>query len=128
MKLEDQVCTFDQAQQLKQLGVPQGSLFKWYDRNVGGVILNRSTGGGKKAYAAFTAGELGQLLARHLAHFNDKGILLTTCYPAMQDGRLDRWECLYPYRGTRGTGETEVQARANCLISLLIYLEKTKSP
>jgi hypothetical protein len=75
MKLEEQVCTMEQAVKLKTLGIPQKSLFYWhpaFERPVFGETWTTQTG---KQYAktmvcndkkgsssAFTVAELGVIL------------------------------------------------------------------
>ena len=77
MKLENQVCSLELAKKLKELGVPQESLFYWFVDNeqnllayktpIGGTMPN---GGGvankyfeqAECYSAFTVAELGEML------------------------------------------------------------------
>lgn len=73
MKLEEQVCSLELAQKLKELGVKQESHFSWY-RGVGnifilgtnvevlnnGVQVSRTTAPQFEEYSAFTVAEFGQ--------------------------------------------------------------------
>lgn len=76
MKIQDQVCTLEQAKKLKELGVEQESLFYYIDNMVlglEGIKVKEQTksykingvvqdGGVVRYYSAFTVAELGELL------------------------------------------------------------------
>ena len=115
LPLEKQVSTLESSKILKELGVPQRSLFYWADvSNVKGnpghkcVILNGNCDK-LENYSAFTVAELGELL---------KGFQLPE-YTAM-----DGWgDCNANMNGnTYGSFNTEAEARAK----MLIYLRKNK--
>lgn len=75
MKIEQQVCTFEQADKLKRLGVPQVSIFFWCNEHPlsnGGFeqidelfkVYNRRqfSAGNDNTFSAFTSSELGWML------------------------------------------------------------------
>lgn len=69
MKIEDQVCSLELAKILKELGVPQKSIFVWeyFDDNCYGIkfipyAVVTDQFNKLELYAAFTSGELGRLL------------------------------------------------------------------
>lgn len=68
MKIENQVCTLEQAKRLKELGVLQdGSLAVWFISSVGPFIqfrLNEETL--PQEYAAYTVAELGEMLPDYI--------------------------------------------------------------
>lgn len=101
MKLEDQVCSFELARRLEELGVKQDCNFAWVspiDEN-NYILVAASRGdeylesGAYKGHAAFTVAELGEM-----AKFRDPPIW----------NSLDFWE-----------GGTEANARAIRLIHLI---------
>jgi hypothetical protein len=62
MPIEQQVCSYELAKQLAELGVRQESVFWWVDRKLtytGGRASHAPRQGG---IAAFTAAELGEML------------------------------------------------------------------
>jgi hypothetical protein len=85
MNLEDQVCSLELAKRLKELGVPQESLFYWHI-TTDGIMLNDSlsfftcfkkyietrdryvTSGGE-VFSAFTVAELGEELFKNYGSF-----------------------------------------------------------
>jgi hypothetical protein len=79
MKLQDQVCTLQQAKRLKELGVKQDSLY-YYTEPVPGVpdwwiacqVLNLT-----EQYSGFTVAELGQMLPARIFYENDDWFLTT---------------------------------------------------
>lgn len=63
MKIENQVCTLEQAKRLKELGVEQSGVMMYYNSSVGVVLLHKV----EKAtldneWCAFTVAELGEML------------------------------------------------------------------
>lgn len=70
MKIEEQVCTLEQAKKLKKLKLSQDSYFQWKCNNVQNVVvektmtdmIDRSLPTLNKNYAAFTVSELGVML------------------------------------------------------------------
>ncbi len=69
MKLEDQVCTFEQAKRLAELGIVQDSLFYWKENEIQTVVTDREMKSWidkylpacNKYYSAFTIAELIQM-------------------------------------------------------------------
>lgn len=67
MKIENQVCTLEQATRLKELGIVQESLFHhglWYngDSHDNVIRVGRAAENKRFQYAAFTVAELGAML------------------------------------------------------------------
>lgn len=86
MKIENQVCTFEQAERLNQLGVKESSLWFWQSMkepviegcskrrielyaNVGHPISKSIV---DKQYAAYTVAELGMMLPPKIASLRDE--------------------------------------------------------
>ena len=134
MKIQDQVCTIEQAKKLKELGVEQKSLFFWYeDEKLGGVF--RSVGmmlnSTEYNYSAFTAAELGVMLPNTLPVTDSslvehqKFYLLRQLFPCEDcEGYNTDYEAVthdLEYDGTffSSKGETEAISRAAMLIYLI---------
>ena len=106
MELEKQVCSLESSKRLKELGVPQKSLFKWRLATDDKWYIERDSdiqGTTQPHCAAFTCSELGEILIEKtycdwwLAKRGEGWILGKN----KEDG-------IY--------GDTEVEARAECLI------------
>lgn len=125
---EELVCSSDLAKKLKELGVPQRSVFWWLDRPGSGlevVIAWLGYGanhGFQRCFAAFTSAELGEMLPESL---NGQGWL-----SIRQGGEDGGWGASYGHLSRRGDGsvweptktmeaDTEADARAKMLIYLL---------
>jgi hypothetical protein len=128
MKLEKQVCSFELARKLKQLGVKQRSLFYWMSfrnesspkeqwKNVYEFILNeeekkehreRRFLKDKISHSAFTVAELGEMLP----WFWDSGKRMTRDYMC-RVFEIDTDVCHHAF------AETEANARAKMLIYLI---------
>jgi len=96
MKLEDQVCSFEQARKLTELGVTLDTTFHW-----------------ESFYPALTVAELGVLLQPYTVVRNvDKGKIY---WRLLDDYHLPRWESKAPlfYK------DTEAEGRAEALIWLI---------
>lgn len=65
MKLQDQVCTLEQAKKLKEFGVAQKGYFQWQETTNSEPYVNHTVFGestNENEYAAFTVAELGVML------------------------------------------------------------------
>lgn len=63
MKLQDQVCTLEQAKRLRELGVTQYSFFWWIKE--GGneyLLLHYGMTANRTGFSAYTVAELGEML------------------------------------------------------------------
>ena len=60
MKLEDQVCSLEQAKRLKELGVKQEGIFNYL--KTGGLKLSSEFPSFLHCYSAFTVAELGEMI------------------------------------------------------------------
>ncbi len=124
MKPEQQVCSLDLAERLKELGVKQESLFYWCNQEQGADYdtkevewhLNYGQQGWVKKVliSAFTVAELGEMLP--------------ALYYSMQHAGLKQWVCnlfigarLARIEYPNGKATTEADARAKMLIYLLEY-------
>lgn len=130
MRLEDQVCSLEHAKKLKELGVPQNSLFYWvpipndtwgnYDLEFVGNIATGSYGS-DNAVSALTDAELGELLPEFILDEEKNKLYLTL------SKLTGSWECCYwcdaeevVLPGGRGVcGRTEVDALTKMLIWLI---------
>lgn len=131
MKLEDQVCSLELAQKLKELGVKQESLFIWsYYPHVDSYHpmpeFNQLNDGEEQNglnISAFTVAELGEMLPFSIKF--QKHICYLTCEKNIPD--YGGWICKYessdiirPTEATEiFTANTEADARAKMLIYLM---------
>lgn len=145
MKIEKQVCTFEQAKRLKELGVEQVSFFYHYQTFINSVeefkiipsqyedygsILNtgcieRVIGGmtTNQFYSAFTVAELGVMLPPDLwasYSYTDDELSFACHFWKQIDDSQHFSNSFY-----RKYAETEAEARANILILLLQNLRIT---
>ncbi len=111
MQIENQVCSLELAQRLKELNVKQKSLISWqHNPQENRYYLNISFMGdlGVDEIAAFTVAELGELLPDW-----------TESCKRMKDD----WICIVRHKHNNTNdhffGETEADARAKMLIFLL---------
>mgnify|MGYP000317131226 CR=1 FL=1 len=116
MKIENQVCTLEQAKKLTALGVTAEPLF-WYVIDIDPItpldIIQKwqhSNFDQCEKYAAFTVAELGVMLPSE-THTQRTG---------SEDSEYDNWEWVDDGNGNaNGLYNTEVEARAAMLIYLL---------
>ena len=122
MRLEQQVCSLDPAQRLKELGVQQESLFYWSDTGSGQHVFYHTDFDGRShaattALSAFTATELGEMLPPITVYTQHRDGWLIQCKTERsinatgQHGRARQHHTM--------TADTEADARANMLIYLL---------
>lgn len=132
MNLKDQVCTLDQSEKLKELGVRQDSIFVW-SLNGGSLFIYPTTekmlssltailpnqdyfqDGCIETTSAFTVAELGELLIQNNISFDIQYLFdVESSY---------KWFCLVegdsPFTDIEAFGKTEAEARANLLIRIL---------
>ncbi len=85
MKLENQVCTLEQAKKLKELGIVQDSLFYHIECNPNVFEIEqidensyKNYDKGDPVFSAFTVAELGEMLPTrsYICSFRDNGYLL----------------------------------------------------
>lgn len=114
MTLKDQVCSLDFAKQLKDLGVKQESLFKWFFSPEGWVIVPQNASTGKLICpSAFNVAELGEMLPD--GFFTTKGVFgCKSCFVSHNE---------IPYK-TDVIYMTEANLRA---MNLIYFLEKKLS-
>lgn len=130
MKLQNQVCSVEQAKRLKELGVNEKTFFSWelnYEpepRLVVSVDWNEIN-----HLSAYTVAEFGIMLP-HPDNLTVLGgfVYMSQCDISSNDGMP--WYCIWEYdtdkeeRGMRReiiSGKTEAEARAAMLIYLLEY-------
>ena len=138
MRIEDQVCTFDQAKKLdKYLPRPYDSLFRYYEINSNGVghlgsklhdifpddQVEKFDNGSVSAYAAYTVAELGVLLP--------SSIIVSSVKYYQKTKKIDhRFQCFYhkAFHDSFGPNgfvphrdwyQAEAEARAAALIWLI---------
>jgi len=132
MKLEQQVVSLELAKQLKELGVPQDSHFRWAvvessinPRNYILLDFNDYMGNFYNPvytwYSAFTVAELGEMLPKQI-HPDGEAYVSAMSYGAYNGGMM--WGCNYFSFLNHKTfhsecAETEADARAKMLIWLI---------
>ena len=127
MKLEKQVCNLELAQKLKELGVPQESLWVWLpyleDDESTRWEIERRRHGLYGPVAAFTVAELGEMLPPTLGLDFDIEL-----YVYDHPRTYDIVAC--DYKGEDGAMRTHFTARdkneANARAKMLIYLLENK--
>lgn len=120
MKLENQVCSYEQAKTLKKLGVIQDSLFYHTNSDKWGVMPRKSIDFTGNPHSAFTVAELGIMLPTYYPSWRFKKdnvvkyITTVITKDEVKNGKtittepkFDRYE------------NTEAQSRAQMLIDLL---------
>jgi hypothetical protein len=105
MKIQDQVCTEQQADRLKELGIVQESLF-YHTHSDWGVMPKKSIDFSGDPSSAFTVAELGVLL-----HLSPYSVYLKT-------DNIVFWHADYEHMPF-GAFETEAEAKAAILIHQL---------
>ena len=120
MKLEDQVCSLELAQKLKELGVRQESLHLWLEASDGARLMNNPTSSVYKYFeksAAFTVAELGEMLQKYdakfdlVTHMMQMDIANTEQRYAVNIPQVNDW--------TAYISDTEANSRAKMLIYLI---------
>lgn len=113
MKLEQQVCTLEQAKKLKELGVEQKVLYQWKVNDVQTVVIDTPMAMWIERYvppvvnafyAAFTVAEL--------------GVMMPPMFRTYHERNKGMWYCKYKGHWTEDF-KTEAEARAAMLIYLL---------
>lgn len=103
MKLENQVCTLEQAKRLKELGICQESYFL-HGEEAGHIVESWSVEGYEdEFYSVFTVAELGVMLNTYTGNIR-------------KSDNADYW---YAYLDTYQQFKTEAEARAALLICRL---------
>lgn len=102
MKIEDQVCSLEQAKRLKELGVKQDSFF--YFEVFTGLIVTGGDFMGDPISSAFTVGEL--------------GVMLGVGRPCVFTGEFWITEGSFGV-GIGIIGKTEAECRASLLIAII---------
>lgn len=115
MKIENQVCTLEQAKELNELQIDFGSLLYHMD----GKVLNM--GYGDDYYPAFSCAELGMMLLveddLHFTqtHYNEHlGGWETLVLKRPEDEDKVDWDNIYT-----GEGDTEAEAKCDALIWMI---------
>lgn len=121
MQLSDQVCNLELSMRLKELGIPQDSLFKWIKANhpteeCSGYFVEYSPTNENyndthvheewtlTSWAAYSVAELSELLP-----------IMVQIYKSSKS----HWECVYEPDGIGFVGKTEADTKAKMLIHLL---------
>lgn len=121
MKIENQVSNLDLSRRLKELGVPQESLYSWLIASDGARLMNNPVLDTYKyfeRYSAFTVSELGEMLPAGI-----KGLGITV--HQFQEHKLDEktWFIAYTdYFSGVVEGEQRDENEANCRAKMLVYL------
>ena len=115
MKLEDQVCSFELAKQLKEFGVKQDSYFVYtMSENTNISIIPHDELDGMYAFkwAAFTVAELGEMLPLGRLAASSKDESGWYMWYVQVVAPLEKWREMYPCKN-------EADARAKMLIYLI---------
>lgn len=123
MKIEQQVCSLEHANRLRDLWVKQESLFVWIKigesfvlRDVNSLLSRiKKSQRTERFISAFTVAELGEMLPQNVS--TSKGAITWSCRWWEEDS-----DFLRTGKATRHmtfTGSNEVNARARMLIYLL---------
>lgn len=115
--VEEEVCSFELSKRLKELGVPQRSIFFWQELAEGNIRLGHGQhpDSGDLAihhcvlsfeYSAFTVNELGEMLPYY---FSSEKHSKQWRVGMIKEGKADMW----------GAGRKEADARANAKIYLI---------
>jgi len=128
MKLENQVCSLELANKLKELGVPQTSLYFWVQqKGQNPAVISRSKAKRilswhKQIVSAFTSAELGEMLPYTIVAVASGEESKDTWYLAVNKAR-EWWNVEYSNLlndiYTQASEDTEADARAKMLIYLL---------
>lgn len=132
MELKDQVCTFEQAKRLKELGVKQESLFYYFQQteNDDPDVIScdiKDFFNHAIFHSAFTVAELGDMLPKILpCESYDYGMVLVQNFPDGKEQSNYTTEYIsidsdMDYVGSifEEEGSTEAESRASMLIFLL---------
>jgi len=114
MKLENQVCTLQQAKRLQELGVSQESHFQWKVNEIQSVVSESKfcyqiithLPGLNEYWAAYTVAELGVMLG-----LDCTGSLLTKSFPENRVTEINDWIDI-----NENTDQSEACFRADLLI------------
>jgi hypothetical protein len=116
MKLKDQCCALELAKRLKELGVPQNSIFVWEyeDDHCYGIkffpyAVVPNDFNSFKLYSAYTVAELGEMLPDFVELTKIKNIKIATIY-SEDNGTENNVSVI---------DDTEANARAKMLIHLI---------
>jgi len=123
MKLENQVCSLELAEKLKELGFGQDSLYKWTPENRGETFYICSSdclhGKDYPCYSAYTVAELGEMLPFYIREDANKGISFSTETDGLKIERFSNgWTIYYRYRSISDKTLAEAMAK------MLIYLKE----
>lgn len=127
-QLKSQVVSLELSKRLKELGVPQNSLFYWYNSQATGgewVVLDRKGFTTDLAllieqgncFSAFLVGELGELLRTELTDENESDSFTLKC-----GNTIEFWWATFGNDEADITPQFEDASFADCLAKMLIYL------
>lgn len=117
MKLEDQVCSLELAKRLKELGVPQESMYMHtcLSEHLTLIMHSMNVHPSHKLGSAFTVAELGKLLPSDIVINGEYWWPQISCdwlLYYVNDNKKEMWADVYDE-------ETEANARAKMLIYLI---------
>jgi len=123
MNIKDQVCSFEFAKKLKELGVKQESYFYWYTDGLNRRIETETDyirgvygygGSADAVYSAFTVAELGEMLPNHI-HKDSSTYWLWY-------GKMHAWEVSYCTSDDEFLAYVEEETEASARAKMLVYL------
>lgn len=125
MTKEEQVCTLEQAIKLRELGMPQDSLFYWIDRGGQSRLVfekNIEFIDQLPIISAYTVAELGEMMPYQ---YLNPAAIITASHLNPDDAMVTVWKTGKEWRFRGGPDNvcskqmSEAQARAGLLISLI---------
>lgn len=127
MKLEDQVCSFELAKHLKELGVIQNSIFTWIDlkNEISCFIYYGSTHCKLGThYSAFTVAELIEMIPDYDNKDDPRRISFGIEYPEGREEMGGKYYCVSDFVNYPRDTDFRSNNFANCLAELIVHLIK----
>lgn len=132
MELEQQVVSLELAKKLKELGVPQLSLFYWqqtYSEMKGGQVASgfeitqtkKESKKGMRCFSAFTVTELAERMNVEITDANE-----SESFTLKISSAIDFWCATFGDESSDVTPQFEDTSLADALAKMLIYLLENK--
>jgi len=116
MKLENQLVNLELSMRIKELGVPQDSVWYWINDGVD-ITQGKDPKDKVNEYvSAFTVAELGYILPGRIITYQEKGKFICE---ELENRCIYEDGGNYPQSSPYGEDDTEANARAKCLIYLI---------
>jgi len=119
MKLEEQVCSLELAQKLKELGVKQDAYWLWTTNTGRAELTDDASGFESEQFSAFTVAELGEMLLNHDA----RDVEITLYGYNRGYIRYEEGDAEYQFSSTPNQDYTSF---ADAMAKMLVYLIENK--